>query len=339
MGETSGQIKLKHPVDFEEDSAFELIIEARDSPVDSAQSLATYTRALIQIIDVNDNKPEITVTFMGNLFKNASTLEGFKYDLYMREHTKENQFIAHVNILDRDTDLNAVFEWQVLVNGAPINETNVFKIIRLDERKSFTINVASAANLDREVFEYFNVSILSWDFGTPKLDTSCYNFTIRLLDINDHRPVFAEAYFNISLFENNDLFERIFKLVASDADSDAHNSNMSFYIKEKAAQEYFSIDAEGWLSSKVSFDRERVDNFQFHVAAVDHGYPKLSSSVAVNLTILDRNDHSPQISFNTSLAHHFNENIKVSWLNFYYLGYHNRIGVKIFEYVWTMLGF
>jgi protocadherin delta 1 len=299
-------------VDFEAESSFELVIEARDSPSDPAASLASYARASVQLIDVNDNKPEITVTFMGNLFKNASAFATFKYDLYLREHAKENQFIAHVNILDRDTDQNALFAWQVLVNQRPVNETNLFKIIKLDERSSFTINVASAANLDREAHEHFNISIMSWDFGTPKLDVSFYNFTVRLLDVNDHRPVFAEAFYNVSIYENNDLFERILRLVAGDADVDAQNRNVSYYVREKSAQEYFSVDSEGWLTSKVSFDRERMDNYQFHVVAVDHGYPRLSSSVAVNLTVLDRNDHSPKISFNTSLVHSYNDNTKVS---------------------------
>jgi hypothetical protein len=228
VNETTGVIRLKHPVDFEEDAAFELIVEARDSPLDSPP-LTAYARLTCRLIDVNDNRPEITLTFLGSLHKNRSTTDGFKYDVYVREHTRDNQFIAHVNILDRDTDQHAMFVWQVLVNDAPINTSHVFKLIKLDEaRSSFTINVASAAHLDRELHEYFNISVQAWD--TSPLLKSVFNFTVRLLDVNDHRPVFEHAVYNLSIYENNELFERIFKFNANDADVDAQNSRVSFFF-------------------------------------------------------------------------------------------------------------
>ena len=186
--------------------------------------------------------------------------------------------------------------------------STLFNVIKLNDNSSFTLNIGSSSALDRELNDHFNVTIVAHDFlGVPVLARSFYNFTIRLLDINDNRPQFASSVFNITVRENNnDLTQSLLRVLATDADSDSSsNANVSYAIREHS--DLFSIDANGDIRSRVSLDRESVDQYKFHVIAFDNGFPRLSSSALVHLTVLDRNDNFPIVKLETVYRHEFRE--------------------------------
>ena len=154
------------------------------------------------------------------------------------------------------------------------------------------------------------MTIRAWDYGTPNLPQTVYKFALKLVDINDNAPKFEQDTYEISIQENNELYDVIFKLNAIDADPTSENSNITYSIKEAVMNDYLSIDSQGNLVSKIRFDREKVDKYVFHVVATDNGNPPLSSTTLVSLNILDINDNYPSILFNTSYYHRFYSNKK-----------------------------
>ena len=86
-----GIIRLKNPLDHEQTSSYSFAIEARDSGVGSLPTLATVE---IIILDINDNRPTISVSFLNLLHKNTTDM-GRTYDLYLPENTQSNKFLAH----------------------------------------------------------------------------------------------------------------------------------------------------------------------------------------------------------------------------------------------------
>ena len=312
LNESSGMIRLKKPVDFEDEHTFVLIVEAKDAGIGS---LPSQTTVEITLTDVNDNPADISVSFLNLLHKNKSTLLGYKYDLYLPENTKSNKFLAHVNINDKDSGLNGLVEWKILVNNKQfINSTHllpdtnsILKLIRLNNN-SFTINVGNTSLLDRETNESFNVSIIAWDLGVPRLSPSYFNFTIVLIDENDNAPRFELNTHEVSVYENNEPNVVLFKLTATDPDKD-RNAAIKYEIKEDAVKSYLSIDNEGEVRSKVSFDHEQLKQLVFNVVASDGGKPSLASSTRVVLNVLDLNDNAPQIHFTTSFLHQQNNNM------------------------------
>lgn len=314
IDELNGLIKLKTPLDYEDENHFTISIEAKDSGVGSLPSFATVE---IEVIDINDNTPEISVSFLNTLFKNTSLFGDFKYDVFIPENTKANKFIAHVSITDRDSGENGKVQWKVLINEKVFasssskkeldDNESVLKLIKLNNN-SFTLNIGASQLLDREINEYFNISIIAWDLGTPTLPESIYKFCLRLVDINDNSPKFAQQFYDLAIYENNEPFEVISKIEATDDDSFGPNSNITYSIKESIINDYLYIDQDGNLRSKISFDREKIEKYIFHVIATDNGMPSLSSSVMVTLNILDMNDNYPAIAFNTSYYHRFFHN-------------------------------
>ena len=114
LNERSGVIRLKMPLDYEDESRFSLVVEARDG---GEGSLPSYANVDIDVIDTNDNEPEISVSFLNTLKKTmATTSADFKYDVYVPEHTKTNKFIAHVSITDKDANENGRVDWMILIN-------------------------------------------------------------------------------------------------------------------------------------------------------------------------------------------------------------------------------
>lgn len=95
------------------------------------------------------------------------------------------------------------------VNGEQVvdeSTTGVLKLIKLNQN-SFTLNVGETKYLDREKQEHFDVSVIAWDFGQPKLDRSVYNFSIRLTDLNDNAPRFDKSVYDFFVHENNEPFQ------------------------------------------------------------------------------------------------------------------------------------
>ena len=85
-------------------------------------SLPSYTNIDIDVLDTNDNVPEISVSFLNTLKKervsndNDNNDNDVKYNVYVPEHTKTNKFIAHVSIVDKDTNDNGKVDWMILIN-------------------------------------------------------------------------------------------------------------------------------------------------------------------------------------------------------------------------------
>jgi len=116
LNERTGVLRLKQPIDYEDESRFSLVVEARDG---GEASLPSYTNIDIDIIDTNDNVPEISVSFLNTLKKEMVSNDNdndVKYNVYVPEHTKTNKFIAHVSIVDKDTNDNGKVDWMILIN-------------------------------------------------------------------------------------------------------------------------------------------------------------------------------------------------------------------------------
>lgn len=231
-----------------------------------------------------------------------------------------------MSIVDRDSGENGRFDWEVRVNGMRMNlqqqqqqadgSDSILRLVKLNAN-SFTLNVGESKHLDREQLAHIDVSISAWDSGHLH-EPSLYNFSIRLVDVNDNAPRFDVSSYEFDVAENNEPAQLIGRVHAHDADVDAANSNLTYSIREKSASEYFRIDpVSGEISStSVRFDRESIDKFTFHVVATDMGgvvgghhshQAALHSSALVTVNIRDVNDNHPSLSFNSSHYHRFHQ--------------------------------
>nr|XP_029134903.1 protocadherin alpha-8-like isoform X12 [Labrus bergylta] len=262
----TGVIKVKGKIDFEEKKAFEIRVEASDK---GQPPMSAHSKVLVEVVDQNDNAPEITVTSL------QSTV---------REDADVGTVVALVSVLDKDGRENG----DVLIeikNEVPLKLKANYK-----NYYSLVVDVP----LDREKVSNYNVSIVATDKGTPPLSGTSV-FTIYVSDVNDNAPLFKQPQVNVFVNENSPVGATIKRVTAYDSDVDK-NSQLSYSLLQSNGNHLININSEtGDIVSLQSFNYEELKTFQFKVQATDSGVPPLSSNVTVNVLILDENDNNPTI--------------------------------------------
>uniref|UniRef100_A0A6Q2XQM6 Cadherin domain-containing protein n=1 Tax=Esox lucius TaxID=8010 RepID=A0A6Q2XQM6_ESOLU len=265
----TGTITTKGIVDFETTKAFEIRAEVNDG---AQPPMTSHSKVLIEVLDVNDNAPDITVT---------SLLDTVKED------TKTGTAIALVSVLDKDGGENGVVKCNIS-NNLPF---------RLETNYKNYYSLVVDGPLDRESVSQYNVTITATDQGTPPLSSTSI-ITVHVSDVNDNPPRFSEPVINVYVKENSRVGEILISVCALDADSNEHGQ-VSYSLLESTSNSaplstMVTINSlTGDIISLQSFNYEEIKTFQFKVQATDSGVPPLSSNVTVNVFILDENDNSP----------------------------------------------
>ncbi|XP_027864172.1 protocadherin alpha-12-like isoform X12 [Xiphophorus couchianus] len=267
----SGTVRNIKNIDFEENNAFEIRVQASDRAI---FPMTSHAKLLIEVLDVNDNSPEITVTSLLNRVKEDASI---------------GTAIAFVSVFDRDSGKNGIV-------NCKISNTVPFKL-ELNYKNYYSLVVDGA--LDRERAAHYNISIRATDEGNPSLSSISFILVI-VSDVNDNNPYFTENAIHVFIKENSPAGAVIKTVSAVDADSD-QNGQISYSLlidnsNQLPLRSMININSEtGDIISLQSFNYEELKTFQFKVQATDSGVPPLSSNVTVNVLILDENDNNPTI--------------------------------------------
>ncbi|XP_069812833.1 protocadherin gamma-B4-like [Dendropsophus ebraccatus] len=267
----NGEITVLKDLDFETSEAYEMTVEAKDGG-----GHVTHCKVSIQVMDVNDNAPDITITFL-----TAS----------IPEDSPVGTVIALLNVHDLDSGMNS----EVVCH---ISDTLAFQLI---PSPNSYYKLVTAAGMDRERNPSHNVTIHCTDNGSPPLSTN-KTFQLNISDVNDNAPVFEKMSYILYIGENNQPGTSIHNVRASDLDCD-DNGKISYSILSNNVEDipvtsYVSINSvTGVLYAQRSFDYEQLREFQFQVMAKDSGSPPLSSNVTVRICIIDKNDNAPKILY------------------------------------------
>ncbi|KAM6923444.1 LOW QUALITY PROTEIN: uncharacterized protein FYW49_005876 [Xenentodon cancila] len=267
----TGEVVLIGEIDYEKVKIMQIDIEATDNG-----GLSDSSKILIDIIDVNDNSPQIQI-----LSKSDSVLED----------SPVNTVITMFNVNDPDSDRNG----EVRCN---INEDIPFTI--KNDINGFYSLVTEVA-LDREATPQFNITLTCSDEGVPSLSANV-TLTLQISDVNDNAPVFQRTSYEAYIVENNPPGVSIFTVKATDTDWN-QNARVSYILEDSAVNgvpisSYVSVSADsGVIHAVRSFDYEQIKDFNFYVKAQDGGSPPLSSNVTVKILIQDQNDNPPQVLY------------------------------------------
>ncbi|NXD59864.1 PCDGA protein, partial [Corvus moneduloides] len=267
----TGAITLGQNLDFEEGKTYLLDLEAYDGG-----ALYDTAKVVITVTDVNDNVPEISVRSA------VSTIS---------EDSPSGTVVALLHVQDRDSGANGAVHCSI-DGDVPF---------RLQSSHGSYYSVVTARELDREQVSEYNVTVRAADGGSPALQSSAV-LALRVLDVNDNAPVFAQERYSARLAENNAAGALVLTVRATDADW-GQNARVRYRLWEGRVRgaplsSYVSVQAEtGALYALRSFDYEEVRELELWVRAEDGGAPALSSNVSVRLLIVDENDNAPQVLY------------------------------------------
>uniref|UniRef100_A0A8C6WIA6 Cadherin domain-containing protein n=1 Tax=Neogobius melanostomus TaxID=47308 RepID=A0A8C6WIA6_9GOBI len=271
----TGEIKVIGNVDFESKTSFEIRVKAKDG-----LGLSSHGKVIISVTDVNDNAPVVSLKSLSDS---------------VAENTPPGTEVGIINVQDRDSENNRQVRCS-LQTGVP------FKLV--PSIKNY-YSLVTTEQLDRELVSDYNITITATDEGSPPLSSS-KTVHLTVADINDNPPVFEEQSYNINdntpqfndevidleISENADRGARF--LIEEAHDADVGQNSVQQYALNK--NDHFVLVITGNTIELVldkELDREKQNEIDLVLTALDGGSPQRTGTVAIHVTVLDANDNAP----------------------------------------------
>ncbi|XP_012685429.2 protocadherin gamma-C5-like isoform X34 [Clupea harengus] len=270
---------LNKPLDREKQDTFTLVLSAVDggNPAKSGTTLIH-----MNVLDVNDNAPVFDHPVIRvSVFENSST----------------GALVTKINASDSDYGLNA----EVSYLFDKYTPEDILKLFSVD---SATGEIHVRGELDRELANVYDITIIARDRGTPAMEGSC-NLKVEIMDVNDNTPTIVINSLSNVLKEDVESGTVIAVITVKDEDA-GKNGELSVQIPQGLPfklsppfEEHYTLMTDGPL------DRETVAEYTITVTATDSGSPSRSQKESFVLSLSDVNDNAPlftQASYTVEIA-------------------------------------
>ncbi|XP_031221322.1 protocadherin-3 [Mastomys coucha] len=266
----TGEIRLSKELDFEGISHYNIEIAATDGG-----GLSGKCTVVVQVLDVNDNPPELTIR---------------KLTVPVPENSAET-VVAVFSVSDSDSGDNGRMVCSI--------QDNIPFLLKPTFENYYTL--VTEGPLDRESRAEYNITIMVSDLGAPRLTTQ-HTITVQVSDINDNAPTFTQTSYILFVRENNSPALHIGTMSATDSDSGS-NAHITYSLllplhPQLDLSSLVSINSDnGQMFALRALDYEAIQAFEFQVGATDQGSPALSSQALVRVVVLDDNDNVPFVLY------------------------------------------
>ncbi|XP_075675541.1 putative neural-cadherin 2 isoform X3 [Dermatophagoides pteronyssinus] len=256
----------------------------------------------IKIRDINDNKPKflqnfLNITVVETLPLGSIVAKFIAYDPDRRHSMSSSSSSTTIDQHD-DSDFE---QQQQTVYYSLDEQTNWQKYFQID---SDTGIIRLNRQLDRETISLHIVKIIATDLDSDQPLSSTATLVINVDDINDNAPFIINQ--TLPTIQENVHPTRLGNIYAYDRDDYAKGNgppftfvidpNASEIIRQKFRLESIqngdnNDDGHAILYSRQTFDREQQKQYQIPIVVNDSGYPSLSSTTFITITIGDINDN------------------------------------------------
>ncbi|XP_076546955.1 cadherin 89D isoform X2 [Osmia lignaria lignaria] len=309
-------------LDRETRGGYNFTIVAKDSG-----SLTSESRLMITVTDVNDNppsfirmivlpdqgvrvsnEPDIEPPFEGNdVLDMSEQATGSNPPssrrsplLLVPENATIGAPIIRLLAEDKDEGGNAAITYSL---GNETTSGDDVRLRRFDKtnRRYFHLDPRSAEiSVARGLPAETNIRLLVVAKDSGGLAD---NITIRIhvVDVNDHAPIFDKSWYTFDVPEGTYAGYTLGTVQAVDADFGV-NANVSYELilnnenlenSESTSRSFEIAPYQGTIRVSGVLDRETAPTHRLLVMARDNGTPQLSSTVEVEVNVLDVNDNSP----------------------------------------------
>ncbi|XP_073425560.1 cadherin-9-like isoform X2 [Dendrobates tinctorius] len=262
-----GIIMAKKPLDFESQRLHTFQVEAANTYEDPRFTYLTSFKdtAIVKVLlkDI-DEAPIFSKPF---------------YVFEVNEDTKEGSIIGHVIAQDPDSVKSSV-KYSIDRNTDLERTFNIYS-----ENGSITL----AKPLDREMTPWQNITLVATETQNPKLSRYVQVY-IKIQDINDHAPEFAEHY-KTFVCENAKPGQLIQTVSAVDKDEPPRGHTFFFeMLPEFSINPNFTIfdnkdNTASILTKRNGYNRHKISVYTLPVIIFDNDYPVQSSTETLTIQV------------------------------------------------------
>ncbi|KAH7637786.1 cadherin-23-like protein [Dermatophagoides farinae] len=277
IGPIDGVVRVAKSLDRELWSILKLQVVVEDiaAITKGQKARTTFT---IHITDINDNPPR----FIQRLYR-----------AIVPENSIPGTSVITVTAEDRDTNKSLTYSL----------ESEEFDLLRLLRINSTTGEISVLGRIDREIYNWLNLTVRAIDHGDPPLSGTA-EIAIQVLDENDNNPVFDdENLHKVTIPEDSPIGSLVVRITASDADIGAFGK-LTYLLDSSSSLGKFKIDREtGSIIVADHLDREQIPFYKLLVQAWDnyeYGFSTGESRKAfktLTIVLSDVNDETPTIVF------------------------------------------
>nr|XP_046175053.1 protocadherin gamma-C5-like isoform X22 [Oncorhynchus gorbuscha] len=240
-----------------------------------------FYRVEVEILDINDNSPR---------FKSEENT------VNVAESTLPGARIPLETAQDPDVGAN-------MLRSYTLNKNDFFKLNVKNSRDGTKIPELVLENaVDREKQSVHHLILTAFDGGSPAR-LGIAKFTVIVLDINDNAPSFEQDLYEIHVSENTNPGTLVLTVKADDLDEGSNSAIVYSFGSQTPddVQKRFAIDQEtGEITLSHELDYEIGPSYKFDVCARDKGTPSMEGHSDVQVTVIDVNDNSPEITITSS---------------------------------------
>ncbi|NWW79658.1 PCDGK protein, partial [Climacteris rufus] len=314
LDSATGELRVKGQLDYEETKLYEIYLQAKDK---GAVPGVAHCKVLVEVVDVNDNAPEVTVTSVyspvpedaapgtvvallsvtdldshdngqhilvqvSDVNDNAPKASQDSYDVYVLENNTPGIPILNVSATDPDLGRNAHLSYTLLQGDSTFG--HLFSI----NRENGTLYLLTS--LDHEDQVEFSMVVQVQDGGIPPLATNV-SVSVFVTDLNDNAPTVLYPHPNTTYADvvapGTPAGHMVTKVVAVDADA-GYNAWISYTLLQATDPSLFSV---GLHNGDIFTARQlREDDAPQHTLVIllkDHGEPVLSTSATVSISVAE----------------------------------------------------
>ena len=265
----TGILSLTGPIDYETRQSYSVNITASNP----GTALTATTTTTIQILNVNDNTPVITVE---------------PYDIPVAENSPINTLLTTVRASDGDLGIHGDIRYTI-TSG---NRDQTFSL------NSVSGTLTLRKNLDREMISSFSLAVRARDRGTPQTRQDTTTISVTVTDVNDNAPIFRPDTYSVQLREDIPVGRNVIRVLATDADQpNTSNSIITYSITSGNTGSAFRISSSnGQIQTNQNLDFETTSSYTLVVEGRDGGSPVMSSTATVTVTVINVNENPPTTS-------------------------------------------
>ncbi|KAM9740407.1 cadherin-related family member 2 [Menidia menidia] len=282
ISQDSGLISVQSVIDREVvGDVVTLTVKATESkPNVNGLHSSTTTKVQINIMDINNNKPEF--------YKCGSTcVKATEFTGEVLEHS-----LGSISINMTVIDLDKISRTELSLAGVDKDVFSVEPSVTMSQ-SIVQLLVTEPHNLDYEKKQQMILQVIAMDAETKNSSTATVTITIK--DANDNSPIFPQDTYRLEIPEHSPEGTVLDTITADDPDS-MDQGNITYRLLPDSILLYFDVErrtGKVYVKNQTLLDREVRSLYSATLQARDTD--NKPGSTVLEITLLDINDQSPVI--------------------------------------------